>query len=57
MFRGKATWAEGYESRHEMFEAADVVVRVRVMNGSMFDRLVGAPGGRLTSCQDSASFA
>ena len=51
VFRGKATWAEGYESRDDMFEAADVVVSVRVLNGSMFDRVVGAYGRGLPVSQ------
>ena len=51
VFRGKATWAEGYESREEMFEAADVVVSARVLNGSLFDRVVGAPGRGLPVSQ------
>lgn len=51
VFRGKATWAEGYESRDDMFEAADVVVSARVLNGSMFDRVVGAPGRGLPVSQ------
>jgi hypothetical protein len=51
VFRGKATWAEAYDSRDDMFEAADVVVSARVLNGSMFDRVVGAPGRGLPVSQ------
>lgn len=51
VFRGKAIWAEGYESRDDMFEAADVVVSARVLNGSMFDRVIGAPGQGLPVSQ------
>ncbi len=51
VFRGKATWAEGYESDDEMFEAADAVVSARVLNGSLFDRVVGAPGRGLPVSQ------
>ena len=51
VFRGKATWAERYESRDDMFEAADVVVSARVLNGSLFDRVVGAPGRELPVSQ------
>jgi hypothetical protein len=51
VFRGKANWAEGYENQEEMFEAADVVVSARVLNGSMFDRVVGAPGRGLPVSQ------
>jgi hypothetical protein len=50
-FRGQATWAERYESRDDMFEAADVVVSARVLNGSLFDRVVGAPGRGLPVSQ------
>jgi hypothetical protein len=42
--RGRATWAETYETRDDMFGGADVVVSARVLNGSLFDRVVGAPG-------------
>ena len=51
VFRGKATWVERYESREEMFEAADAVVSATVLNGSMFDRVVGAPGRALPVSQ------
>jgi len=51
VFRGKAIWAEGYENRDDMFEAADVVVSARVLNGSLFDRVVGAPGRGLPVSQ------
>lgn len=51
VFRGKATWAESYGSREEMFEAADVVASVRVLQGSLFDRVVGAPGRQLPVSQ------
>lgn len=51
VFRGRATWVENYESLDEMFEAADVVVGARVLNGSMFDRMVGAPGRGLPVSQ------
>ncbi len=51
VFRGKATWAERYDSQDEMFEAADVVVSATVLNGSMFDRVVGAPGRGLPVSQ------
>ena len=49
--RGKATWAESYGSREEMFEAADVVVNARVLQGSLFDRVVGPPGAGLPLSQ------
>ena len=51
VFRGKANWAEGYASRGEMYEASDLVVSARVLNGSMFDRMVGAPGRALPVSQ------
>ena len=34
-----------------MFEAADVVASVRVLQGSLFDRVVGAPGRQLPVSQ------
>ncbi len=51
VFRGKANWAEGYGSRGEMYEAADLVVSARVRNGSLFNRMVGAPGRALPVSQ------
>ncbi|MDH3195981.1 MAG: hypothetical protein OEL78_06695, partial [Hyphomicrobiales bacterium] len=51
VFRGKATWAEAYESRDDMFESADVVVSARVLNGSLFERMAGAPGRALPVSQ------
>ena len=51
VFRGKANWAESYASRGEMYEAADLVVSARVLNGSMFNRMVGAPGRALPVSQ------
>ena len=51
VFRGKATWAENYENRDDMFEAADAVVSVSVLSGSMFERMVGAPGRGLPVSQ------
>jgi hypothetical protein len=51
VFRGKAIWAEGYESRDDMFEAADLAVSARVLNGSMLERMVGAPGRALPVSQ------
>lgn len=51
VFRGKATWAEAYESRDDMFEGADVVVSARVLNGSLFERMAGAPGRALPVSQ------
>ncbi len=51
VFRGKANWAEGYGSRGEMYEAADLVVSVSVLNGSLFNRMVGAPGRALPVSQ------
>ena len=51
VFRGKAYWAESYASRGEMYEAADLVVSARVLNGSLFNRMVGAPGRALPVSQ------
>ena len=51
ILRGKATWVESYGSQQEMFDAADAVVRARVLNGSSFDRLVGPPGRGLPVSQ------
>lgn len=51
VLRGKATWAENYGSREEMFDAADVVVSAHVLQGSLFDRVVGAPGRELPVSQ------
>lgn len=39
--RGRAVWAERYETEGEMFDAADLVVGVIVLNGSSFHRAVG----------------
>ncbi|MEE8141380.1 MAG: hypothetical protein V3T66_10785 [Alphaproteobacteria bacterium] len=39
--RGRAVWAERYETEAEMFDAADLVVSATVLNGSSFDRFVG----------------
>ena len=51
VFRGKATWAEQYASEGDMYEAADAVVSARVLTGSLFDRVVGAPGRGLPVSQ------
>ena len=39
--RGRAVWAEWYETEADMFDAADLVVSATVLNGSSFDRTVG----------------
>ena len=39
--RGRAVWAERYETEVEMFDAADLVVGATVLNGSSFDHFVG----------------
>ena len=39
--RGRAVWAEQYETAAEMLDAADLVVSATVLNGSSFDRAVG----------------
>ena len=39
--RGRAVWAERYETEVEMFDAADLVVSATVLNGSSFDHTVG----------------
>ncbi|MEE8370802.1 MAG: hypothetical protein V3R73_01555 [Sphingomonadales bacterium] len=51
VFRGKANWAEGFASRGEMYESADLVVSVTVRSGSMFDRMVGTAGRALPVSQ------
>jgi hypothetical protein len=43
--RGRAVWAERYETEADMFGAADLIVSATVLNGSSFDHTVGR-GGR-----------
>ncbi len=45
--RGRAVWAERYETEAEMFDAADLVVGATVLNGSSFNHIVGRAGRAL----------
>ena len=45
--RGRAVWAERYETEAEMFNAADLIVGATVLNGSSFDHTVGRAGRAL----------